>query len=319
MSKKIIIDTEIELGGDIDYFTEEEQVDQCCKVVDWTREPCVDMGKTSEFTSLEMADWKFDPDVLAAPYAQQYGNRFLGVDLVPNGPPHHCGVKEETWEGRLNCCDEVDELAIDTDASVSVLEPGTHGNVYFTGGRFPVRVSVRGNGFTLDGHSQRDGWIDGPLRAFTIYAHEFACGTAPITLDDGCTVAKGSVRCTVGRWDGYCQAYYLPTPAWTYYTTAGLIFDGVYGCVPQTHLEYFAKTACYAPYVLVFRWVDGWWGQIGSVTSLMPIGQYSAMIAALDALGGPWPRNQYPRQYAPNGPGDVQPCSHPQFPCRWIC
>lgn len=123
------------------------------------------------------------------------------VKLVYKERKNPCGKVVHRYKvEQKDCCEEVEPLAIDADRSVSVLAPGTSGNVYFTGGRFPVLVKLRGNGFTLDGYNQRDGWVDGPNRGFTVYAHESACGFAPITLSDGCSVADGGVRSTAGRW-----------------------------------------------------------------------------------------------------------------------
>ncbi|MCB2217991.1 MAG: hypothetical protein KQH59_18165 [Desulfobulbaceae bacterium] len=120
---------------------------------------------------------------------------------------------------QLDCCEEVAELVYDAENSVDILSPGTSGIVRFTGGRLPVTVQVRGNGFSLDNYNQRDGLAYS--RAFRVYAHEFACGTAPITLRDGCTVAAGEVRSTVGEWDGFCNAVVTfiksgPHEAWSY-------------------------------------------------------------------------------------------------------
>ncbi|MDX9896474.1 MAG: hypothetical protein RBS34_13585 [Desulfofustis sp.] len=123
------------------------------------------------------------------------------VKLVYKERKNPCGKIVHRYKvEQKDCCEEVEPLAIDTERSVSVLAPGTHGNVYFSGGRFPVLVKLRGNGFTLDGYNQRDGWIDGPNRGFTVFAHEFACGAAPLTLDDGCSVVRGGLRATTGVW-----------------------------------------------------------------------------------------------------------------------
>ncbi|MCB2218050.1 MAG: hypothetical protein KQH59_18465 [Desulfobulbaceae bacterium] len=216
-----IIATEVEYEplSEEERFTEEEQLDQCCEEV--SVDECADVGKVSRFISRDQEEWDFDPDALAAEYEQQYGKRFLGVELHAVGPQGDCGVKEERWEGRLNCCDEVEPLVYDFDDSADVLVPGTSGVIRFTGGRLPVLVSVRGNGFSLDGYNQRDGWVDGPTRAFRVYAHDFACGTCPITLSDGCSVDSGEVRATVGQWDGFCNAVVTfiksgPHEAWSY-------------------------------------------------------------------------------------------------------
>jgi hypothetical protein len=207
---KRIIETEIEYvdpTGD-ELFTEEEQLDQCCEEVDV--DVCADVGKVSRFISRDQEEWNFDPDELAIPYQQQYGEKFLGVDLHAVGPQGDCGVKEETWEGRLNCCDEVEPLVYDKDNSVEVLDQGRSGIVRFIGGRLPAFVKVRGNGFNLDGYSMREGWTYS--RSFRVYADSFACGAGPITIDDGCTITEGWIRSATGIWvfDRYVTCDEIP-------------------------------------------------------------------------------------------------------------
>jgi hypothetical protein len=118
-----------------------------------------------------------------------------------------CGkVIERVKMDPNNCCDEVEPLAFDWDSSVEVLEPDSSGFVSFTGGRLPALVKIRGNGFSLDGYNTRDAWTY--HRTFRVYAHAMACGTAPIAIDDGCTVASGAVRSSLGHWTGGCYRYH---------------------------------------------------------------------------------------------------------------
>jgi hypothetical protein len=207
---KRIIATEVEYEplSEEERFTEDEQLDQCCEEV--SVDECADVGKVSRFVSRDQEEWDFDPDALAAEYEQQYGKKFLGVELHAVGPQGDCGVKEERWEGRLNCCDEVEPLEYDEDGSVDVLDQGTSGIVRFTGGKLPAFVKVRGNGFSLDGYSLREGWVYG--RAFRVYAHSLACGACPITINDGCTTTEGWIRATVGVWvfSGYIECGQVP-------------------------------------------------------------------------------------------------------------
>jgi hypothetical protein len=212
MGEKRIISTEIEYSelSESEKFTAEEQIDQCCEEV--SVDECADVGKVSPYVSADQEDWDFDPDEITAQYKKTYGEKFLGVELIAVGPEGNCGEKHETWEGRLDCCDEVDEIVFDWDSSVEVLEPGSSGIVSFTGGRLPALVKIRGNGFSLDGYSLRDAWTYS--RSFRVYAHEIACGFAPITIDDGCTVAQGGVRSSLGEWvliaGGSISDYQIP-------------------------------------------------------------------------------------------------------------
>ncbi|BDD88696.1 hypothetical protein [Desulfofustis limnaeus] len=318
--KRIIVATEVEYEplADSEKFTEEEQIDQCCEEV--SVDECADVGKVSRFISRDQEEWDFDPDALAAEYEQQYGKKFLGVELHAVGPQGDCGVKEETWEGRLNCCDEVEPLAIDTERSVSVLAPGEHGNVYFTGGRFPVLVKLRGNGFTLDGYNQRDGWVDGPHQGFTVYAHEFACGAAPITLDDGCSVASHQVRSTEGEWYGDCWAYYYEGRGPLRYTVGGCAHWKLSNCnIISTGKEPNSPPVWYYDHVgfWAHRWdtVNHWWLNYGGTWSSSVCADETS-IALLDFLDSlDIPKNKIPSAYLPNGPEDGAQCGD----CRYRC
>ncbi|MDX9896854.1 MAG: hypothetical protein RBS34_15500 [Desulfofustis sp.] len=336
MAEKRIIATEIEYEPlkDSERFTEEEQIDQCCEEV--SVDECADVGRVSPFVSRDQDEWDFDPDEIAAGYAKTYGDKFLGVELHQVGPKGNCGEKHETWEDRLNCCDEVEPLEIDRGNSAQVLAPGTHGNVYFSGGKFPVLVRVRGNGFTLDGYNQRDGWVDGPGRGFTIFAHEFACGSCPITISDGCTTAHYSLRATVGHWDGWCVTYRWQRPGLREFANRN-----VYG------VRYDSDRCTYSVYLLVsgytgileyrdpyaggsvnlvsfFRWVGFWTPHANSEGNgmiqspvLLP-GEFDKVIAHCEGLGIPY--DTHPNDYAPNGPADIYSvCSAPAYPCRFIC
>jgi hypothetical protein len=261
-----------------------------------------------------------------------------GVIFIPVGTRQgYCGDHVKKWDVKQqNCCDEVEPLAIDTERSVSVLAPGTHGNVYFSGGKFPVLVRVRGNGFTLDGYNQRDGWVDGPGRGFTIFAHEFACGSCPITISDGCTTAHYSLRATVGHWDGWCVTYRWQRPRLT-----GVSNRNVYG------VRYDSDRCTYTHYLLAsgytgmvedrdpyaggsvnlvsfYRWEGGWTAHANSLglgmiqdPDLLP-GEFDKVIAHCEGLG--IPHDTHPNVYAPNGPADIYSvCSAPAYPCRFIC
>ncbi|MDX9897000.1 MAG: hypothetical protein RBS34_16235 [Desulfofustis sp.] len=317
MAEKRIIATEIEYEplSEEERFTEEEQIDQCCEPV--SVDECADVGRVSPFISRDQEEWDFDPDEIAAGYAKTYGDKFLGYELHQVGPKGNCGEKHETWQDRLNCCEDVAPLVYDTDSSVSVLAPGTHGNVYFTGGRFPVLVKVRGNGFTLDGYNQRDGWIDGPGRGFTIYAHEFACGTAPITLDDGCSVTHGSVRSTSGRWVGDCYAYS--------YSDSGLFPPENRRC------NYLTQAGCVYSYtglttafayrenvrLISYRWAheDGdYWQAVSAIDGRPMVADAALEEARAFILGyGFGPQN--PNDYWPDGPVDGCMCGS----IDWVC
>lgn len=261
----------------------------------------------------------------------------LGLTLDADGRDQDGRLIEIRWKTRKNpcgkvvhkydltpknCCEEVEELAIDWESSVDVLEPGTRGLVSFTGGRLPVFVKIRGNGFTLDGYNTREAWAHS--RSFYVYAHEFACGSGPITLDDGCSVAQGSVRATVGQWDGLCIAWSIdgdePQNISGNYRRLGTIGDcGTienYNAVVGGQQIYVRQD-----YSEAFRWVGYWsqWWRI--IQGNLARDELDAWLAA--RLGEGWPQGVGPQEYAPNGPGDVYdlglPVCSPDGSCRWIC
>jgi hypothetical protein len=124
------------------------------------------------------------------------------IEFIPLGPitPEGCGTRyEETKIIQHSCCDEVEPMAWDSETSVDVLDPGTYGIVGVTGGAPPYHWSIRGSGFALsaDGHL-RDGVTDTPYTY--VYALPTACGSAPITVDDGCSSVVSGVRSTEGQW-----------------------------------------------------------------------------------------------------------------------
>lgn len=121
------------------------------------------------------------------------------VKLVYKERKNPCGKIVHRYKiEQKNCCDEVEELAWNDEETAKTVTPGGRAYVTVTGGRLPMFVKVRGNGFTLDGYNLRDGWVYG--RSFWIYAADFACGYGPITVDDGCSVLKGGIRSTLGGW-----------------------------------------------------------------------------------------------------------------------
>lgn len=124
------------------------------------------------------------------------------IEFIGIGPitPAGCGTRyEETKIIQRNCCDEVEPMVWDASVSVEVLAPGTYGIVGVTGGAPPYTWSVRGMGFALNPQGTlRDGVTDTPY--VQIYATASACGFAPITVSDGCSVVSEGVKSTVGEW-----------------------------------------------------------------------------------------------------------------------
>lgn len=192
-----IINTTAEYVPPDNPMTAEEIIDLCCEEVPF--DPCAKEGRVSPYSGADQEDWSFDPDQeLAKAAADNPKIISVSTEGIGNRPGEPCGQKYETWKGKNDCCDFVEPMAWDEANSAEVVSPGSRVIVGITGGRPPFYVSVRGDGFTLDGYRIRNGWVD--TRLFWVYAADFSCGWCPITVDDGCSVAEGGVRCTVGQW-----------------------------------------------------------------------------------------------------------------------
>lgn len=208
MGDKRIIEIEESWEDPENLFTEEEQLDQCCEPV--SVDVCADVGKVSRYTGRDREDWNFDPDLLEQKYKAQYGDKFVGVNLIPIGPKGDCGKKYESWTDKNNCCEFIEPMEWDYDNSAEVVVPGGMALVRVTGGAAPYRVSVRGEGFTLDGYRRRDGVYTTPY--FWVFAESFACGWCPIEVNDGCTIVRGGIRSALGQWveDVYASPCSVP-------------------------------------------------------------------------------------------------------------
>jgi len=165
---------------------------------------------------------------LSVEVKQEYINRFAPrpVAFVPVAPADgDCGnIVTSMRMNALTCCDFVEPLVWDTDNSAEVIADNSSGIVRVTGGKLPLTVSVRGNGFWLDGaRSIRDGIVDGQI--IRIYTSD-ACGVCEITISDGCSDVVGGVRATNGQWT---IVQYIHPPS---YWLPHWISSGVYGGYP---------------------------------------------------------------------------------------
>lgn len=175
------------------------------------------------------------------------------LTLEHAGPIEFIGVGPDGVEGcgaiytrqtvkPKNCCDEAEPLEWNDAESADVIARGTWVWVEVIGGIGPYFWSVRGQGFTLDGYSLRDGYTD--LNYTRIYASLLACGICKITVTDSCTEVKANLRCTTGQWlsVGYssplCNVYNHPEQfpdlflcsayGGTLYSTVKNYYDGEY-------------------------------------------------------------------------------------------
>lgn len=123
------------------------------------------------------------------------------AQIVLVGPAQEpCGelVYEQDVQAK-NCCDGVEELAIDEEESADTVGPGSWCDIWVTGGILPITWQIRGNGFYVDSaHQQRDITVNS--RKLRIFTDETACGTCVIYATDGCSSINWWVRCTEGQW-----------------------------------------------------------------------------------------------------------------------
>lgn len=124
-----------------------------------------------------------------------YPVEFVGISPVDGD----CGtIKTVLNVAQRNCCGDVAAITWDAENSAEVISDYSYGIVVVTGGRLPLNVSVRGSGFYLDAMgSMRDGIVDG--RAFKICTIN-SCGSCEVTITDGCSICKQSIRSSVGSW-----------------------------------------------------------------------------------------------------------------------
>ena len=144
-------------------------------------------------------DGKIDETRLSN-YKARYGDK---LDLIPVSPEDgDCGtIKTVISDTALSCCEFVTPLVWDAESSAEVVADNSSTLVYFTGGRAPFKVSVRGSGFYLDSsRTKRDGVFN--YHDIRIYTGQ-ACGFCIITIDDGCTTARGGIRAANGRWEQF--------------------------------------------------------------------------------------------------------------------
>ena len=134
--------------------------------------------------------------------AQHYRDLYgPATRIVPLSPPGGiCG--EWTIEQRImgsNCCDGVEPLTWDHETSGEVVAPGGTVSVAIVGGgKYAYTWLVEGRGFHFGEHRKR--LKDVSARTVTLFADPDACGSATITVTDGCSTTAGDVRCTAGRW-----------------------------------------------------------------------------------------------------------------------
>lgn len=136
-------------------------------------------------------------DLGAAYYQSIYGSL---TRIVPVSPPGGiCGehIIRQVIGGN-NCCEGVPPIVWDTENSATTIADNSYGWCAVSGGRPPFLVSVRGSGFFAnDKRTVREVVIPG--WTFHIFTGD-ACGTAIVTVSDGCSTVQHAVFSTNGSW-----------------------------------------------------------------------------------------------------------------------
>ena len=201
-----ILNTYREAVPPSDILSPEDILRICCKPT--PVDECSEVGRLSPYEGADAEHRDFDEqEALDQARAENPGKRIISVrtEGIGNRPGQPCGTKYEDWTGALNCCEFVEPMVWDAANSVEVLADHTDGWVFVTGGTRPYHWSIRGQGFTFDGWNMRDAITDVPY--IRVYAGQFACGTAPIEVTDGCSVVKSSIRSANGQWVD-CRLYF---------------------------------------------------------------------------------------------------------------
>lgn len=133
----------------------------------------------------------------AAYWRDIYGQNARFVPVAPAGGI--CGeqiIKQQVVSG--NCCDGVEPLAWDTSISPEVMSPNSAVTIAVTGGRFPLSWEVDGEGFQFQATGSKEALTTG--LSITLSALVGACGTATVTVSDGCSSVTAQIRSTAGAW-----------------------------------------------------------------------------------------------------------------------
>lgn len=177
-------------------LTPEEILDLCCKPT--SVDECSEVGKVTPYEGADQSD--IDKDAaLEQARADNPGKRILSVQIEDVGRPGKpCGEQHETWQDRLNCCDEATPMSFDKEATPDVLPHDSSIIVYAEGGIPP---------YTFRTTSHATSFPDGRRTWTTLYpvvelsAGETFCGGTQIEVTDGCSTAIISVRSDLGHWE----------------------------------------------------------------------------------------------------------------------
>lgn len=151
-------------------------------------------------------------------YRNLYGPATHFIPVAPKGGI--CGqhiTRQVVRSG--NCCDGVPPLVWNTSVSPEVMPPNSSAIIGIAGGRPPYTWTVNGEGFQFSTGSTE---IITSSLLVRLSALPLACGTAEITVTDGCSTVVGIVRSTAGGWTLRGSFHTL-----SWYKNLGLVDDCV--------------------------------------------------------------------------------------------
>lgn len=135
-------------------------------------------------------------------YGQQFWRDVYGplTRFVPVSPEGgECGkhiIKQVVASN--NCCEGVQPLAWDASVSPEVMAPNSAVIIGVTGGgKYPYQWRVVGSGFQFENGSKKIITSGNQVR---LSALPLACGTAVVSVTDGCTEIVAGIMSTVGQW-----------------------------------------------------------------------------------------------------------------------
>lgn len=237
------------------------------------------------------------------------------VEIIPVSPPGGiCGTWTKKQQIISNgCCEGVPPLVWDASVSPEVMAPNSAVIIGVTGGgKYPYRWEVVGHGFQFQNGSRSITTEGTRVRLSALVG---ACGTAYVTVTDGCTTCVGLVKSTSGKWTDTCYVLEIQAsgPHAVIQYREAKIADG--GCaLDTTPVEFGTWHDLMKITSRVFRWV-GFWNQADGFTSL--IDAYAtpeSLEAAKAQLSIPW----VPDITALAGPTEAMTCPQ-RGPCAWVC
>jgi len=292
-------------AGEHDYVSDPEYYERvCCEA------PAVALPQCLERKTIWKGGLPIEGGVQM--YRDLYGDN---VEIVPVSPPGGiCGewtLRQQINAQQCGSCDDVDPLVWDDTVAPEVMSPSSTATIAVTGGRFPITWTVDGEGFQFQASGSQQ--LTTNAREVTLSALAGACGTATITVDDGCSTASGTVRSSTGSWNDCYFFQFQITASGTSYSAQAYLEDGGHVCKDATAV----RRLYYGIISQTLLYYGGnWFNAGGCVIAGFKVSQTSwdAALAAMELQ-------------ARGGTADIpasleEPLSQYSFggiPCAWGC